>query len=289
MLDQGSLGPFLDKAIKAVLDCVKGGCIIETVYLIYLMIGIAAGVCTGLIGASGVAVTVPALTTAIGTSLAVDVVASIIVSSTFNKYGNLNLRQGMYMAVAAVTGAQIASRLAALVPEIGLGRAFGVLLIINGVMFWRRGIQKSTAVACEISPAANNETGEVSERTKPSPPVLRDHILAVILGLGIGTISGFLGAGGGIMILMVLVFVLHYPVHVAIGTSTLIMAFTAASAALGYAWNGYISLPVLIFAGIGTIIGGRSTSAFANKLSEEMLGKAAGILFVVIGVGMFFI
>lgn len=266
------------------------------VYLIYLMIGIAAGVCTGLIGASGVAVTVPALTilgigvhTAIGTSLLVDVVASIIVSSTFNKYGNLNLRQGMYMAVAAVAGAQIASRLAALVPAIGLGRAFGVLLIVNGGIFWRGGLQRPTSVGCDISPATNNKIGEISERTQSSPPMLRDHLLAVILGLGIGTISGFLGAGGGIMILMVLVFVLHYPVHVAIGTSTLIMAFTAASAALGYAWNGYISLPVLIFAGIGTIIGGRSTSAFANKLSEEMLGKVAGILFVVMGVGMLFI
>jgi len=273
-------------------------------YLLYLIIGLIAGSCTGLIGASGVAITVPALTflgigvhSAIGTSLAVDVVASVSVSSTFNKFGNLNLSQGIYMALAAIVGAQIASRLAVLVPAVGLEKAFGILLIINGIMFWRNGIQRHSNQSLEQSTTndnsiendcVENDSGEPAGSPRENTPGLREHFLAVILGLGIGLISGFLGAGGGVMILMVLVFVLHYPMHIAIGTSTLIMALTAFSASLGYAGSGNISLPILVFAGLGTIIGGRRTATFANKLSAEKLGKVAGAMFAIIGIGMCF-
>ncbi|MBS7280977.1 MAG: sulfite exporter TauE/SafE family protein, partial [Candidatus Freyarchaeota archaeon] len=66
-----------------------------------------------------------------------------------------------------------------------------------------------------------------------------------------------LGAGGGVMFLLVLIFVLKYPIHGAIGTSTLIMAITATSGAIGYSLNGNINLIIAVIVGAGTILGGR--------------------------------
>ena len=60
-------------------------------------------------------------------------------------------------------------------------------------------------------------------------------VTALILGFLVGIMTGVLGAGGGGMILLILIFVLNFPIHIAIGTSALIMAITACSGAIGYA------------------------------------------------------
>lgn len=76
-------------------------------YLLAVAIGVVTGGITSLIGASGVMVIVPVLTmffhvsahSAIGTSLFVDVIASITVSYTYFKNGNIEIKSGLWMAV----------------------------------------------------------------------------------------------------------------------------------------------------------------------------------------------
>jgi uncharacterized membrane protein YfcA len=102
-----------------------------------VVIGLCSGCITGFIGASGVLVVVPALNmllelpvhTAIGTSLAVDVIASVVVSSVYYRRGNVELRSGMWLALGAVLGAQAGSKLAAYIPEFELGG--GIQLLPN--------------------------------------------------------------------------------------------------------------------------------------------------------------
>jgi uncharacterized membrane protein YfcA len=111
-----------------------------------MVIGLCSGCVTGLIGASGILVVVPALTVvlglsvhvALGTSLAVDVIASAAVSYVYYRRKNVELKSGVGLALGAVFGAQVGSRLAAYIPEWRLGRGFSIFLIISGVGFWRR-------------------------------------------------------------------------------------------------------------------------------------------------------
>jgi uncharacterized membrane protein YfcA len=70
--------------------------------------------------------------TAIGTSLAVDVIASIIVSIVYYRMGNVELRSGLGLALGAVVGAQVGSRIAKYIPSANLGRGFGMFLVIIG-------------------------------------------------------------------------------------------------------------------------------------------------------------
>jgi len=90
------------------------------------------------------------------------------------------------------------------------------------------------------------------------------------------------------MILLILVFVMGYKVHEGVGTSTLIMAFTAASGALGHAFTGNLPMAIAIPSAIGTVVGGRLTAGFANKINEAVLGRIVGIIFAVLGALMIF-
>jgi hypothetical protein len=99
-------------------------------------------------------------------------------------------------------------------------------------------------------------------------------------------VTGVFGAGGGGMILLILVFVLNFPLHIAIGTSALIMAITACSGAIGYALYGNIRLLDGLILGFSAAGSGMVSGKFANKVNEQVLSKAVGIVFIILGLIM---
>lgn len=109
----------------------------------------------------------------------------------------------------------------------------------------------------------------------------------LLLGFLVGVVSGLLGAGGGVMVLLILVFVMQYTMHEGIGASTLAMAFTAASGTIGHAITSYLPLKAAIFGAIGTLVGGRLAATFANKVDDKVLSKVVGGMFAVLAVVMF--
>ncbi len=256
-------------------------------FIIMLGIGFTAGIMTGLIGASGVMVLVPGITMlgystfdAIGVSLFADTIASLVVSWTYYKAGNLNLKQGWWIVIGSVLGAQIGSFISPNIPEVGLGNSFGIFLIVTAIIFWRRGRK---------NPVSSNEEPVVNKYSENRIlKMLRTNIIAsgIVLGLFVGIISGLLGAGGGVMILLILVFVLNYKMHEGVGTSTLIMAFTAASGALGHAMTGNLPAKAAICCAVGTVAGGRIAARYANKVNEAILSKIVGSIFCILGIMM---
>ncbi len=259
----------------------------ESVFI--LLIGCVAGVITGLIGASGVMIVVPTLVVlgysvpdAIGASLFINTVAALIVAWTFYQNGNLNLKQGIWIAAGSVVGAQVGSFIAPYVPDVGLSSAFSVFLLISAVTFLIRGIR---TVNTDVLTAED-------ENTDPQPTsmlkLLRKNIIisGLLLGFLVGILCGLIGAGGGVMILLILVFIMQYSLHEGIGTSTLIMAFTAASGTIGHALTSNLPLKASIIGSAGTIVGGRFAARFANKINEKILSMVVGGLFVVLGIAM---
>ncbi len=259
--------------------------------LISVLIGLLSGAVTGLMGASGVLIVVPALTmaldlpvhVAIGTSLAVDVIASVVVAYTYYRNKNVDLKSGIWLALGAVIGAQLGSILAAYIPEFELGGVFSIFLILSGFGLWRKEIrQRLRLFSGALQTIKIEQEASIEKLTIEKKKIA----ITVLIGFTIGIASGIIGAGGGVMFLLVLIFILRYPIHKAIGTSTLIMAITAASGAIGYTLNNNISLIIALVIGVGTIIGGRFGAIYANRASEETLAKIVGIIFVVLGVAM---
>ncbi|MBS7270646.1 MAG: sulfite exporter TauE/SafE family protein, partial [Candidatus Freyarchaeota archaeon] len=169
--------------------------------LISVLIGLCSGAVTGLMGASGVLVVVPALTmamglsvhVAIGTSLAVDVIASIVVSYTYYRNKNVDLKSGVWLALGAVLGAQLGSIIAANTPEFELGGVFSIFLILSGAGLWRREIRQRLRLFSGAS-------GKINGEDVPSVEVVvslekKKIAVTLLIGFIIGVVSGVLGAG----------------------------------------------------------------------------------------------
>lgn len=252
-----------------------------TSVIVMLLIGLLTGVSTGLTGASGVTIVVPLLTlflgfsihAAIGTSLVVDVVAALAVMYTYYRHGRIEISSGIWVLLGSITGAQIGALIAARLPESGLGIGFGVGMIAMGIVIWLR------------SRKTKDETTSAPDEPAGKPGRIQ-IIKALLVGVGIGLLTGVMGAGGGMMILFALIFILKYPLHKAIGTSTLIMAITAFSGAVGYAIHGEIDILGGIVIGFGAVFGGLTSAKLANSFSEKKLAQVAGGLFIILGIVM---
>jgi len=251
-------------------------------YALAVVIGIVTGGITSLIGASGVMVIVPVLTmlfhtsahTAIGTSLFVDVIASLTVSWAYYKNGNIDIKSGVWIAVASIAGAQLGSLFASQMHEGTLSAAFGVVLLLAGAAL----LLRSRRTAGDAPPAPRRGVHFAREWQRV--------VTAVGIGVGIGVASGLFGAGGGVMILLALVLILSFPLHKAIGTSTLIMAVTALSSTIGYAARGYLDVLLGCLLSAGAVIGGTLGGRYANRIDERALQRAVSVCFMGLGVVM---
>ena len=101
----------------------------------------------------------------------------------------------------------------------------------------------------------------------------------------IGFICGFIGAGGGMMMLLILTSVLDYELKTAVGTSVFIMTFTAFTGAVShFAIGGMPNIAVWILCIVFTLLWARIAAVFANKATPKTLNRATGVILVVLGI-----
>ena len=110
-------------------------------------------------------------------------------------------------------------------------------------------------------------------------------IQSIVCGIVIGLICGFVGAGGGMMMLLILTSVLGYELKTAVGTSVFIMTFTALTGAVShFAIGGMPDLFVLVLCVLFTLLWARIAAVFANKAEPKTLNRATGVVLVVLGI-----
>ena len=109
-------------------------------------------------------------------------------------------------------------------------------------------------------------------------------IQSIIAGTIIGFICGFIGAGGGMMMLLILTSLLGYELKTAVGTSVFIMTFTALTGAMSHFMIG--GTPDWMVWGlcvVFTLLWARIAAVFANKATPKTLNRATGVVLVVLG------
>ena len=110
-------------------------------------------------------------------------------------------------------------------------------------------------------------------------------VQSVVCGVIIGFICGFIGAGGGMMMLLILTSVLGYELKTAVGTSVFIMAFTAFTGSMShFAIGGTPDWTVLALCVLFTLLWARIAAKFANKATPATLNRATGIVLLVLGI-----
>ena len=112
-------------------------------------------------------------------------------------------------------------------------------------------------------------------------------IQSVVCGIVIGFICGFVGAGGGMMLLLILTSVLGYELKTAVGTSVFIMTFTAFTGAVShFTIGGMPDISCLVLCIIFTLIWAEIAARFANKAEPITLNRVTGAVLVILGLIM---
>lgn len=243
-------------------------------FIVCVFAGLGAGLGTGFAGMSAAAVISPMLVTflgmepyaAVGIALASDVLASAVSAWTYHRNGNLDIRNGLTMMVAVLLFTVVGSWVSSLLPSSTMGSFSVFMTMLLGIKF----IVKPVMTTKEAM-------AQVDARTRT--------LQSIGCGALIGFICGFVGAGGGMMMLLILTSVMGYELKTAVGTSVFIMAFTALTGAVShFAIGGAPNWWVMLWCVVWTLVFARIAAKFANKAKPETLNRATGVVLVVLGV-----
>lgn len=246
------------------------------ILIVCLLAGLGAGLGTGFAGMSAAAVITPMLVTfldipayeAVGIALASDVLASGISAYTYGKNKNLDIKNGLIMMAAVLVFTMVGSYISSLVPNSTMGGFSVCMTFILGIKF----IVKPVMTTKETM---NSISGK------------KRIIQSLVCGSLIGFICGFIGAGGGMMMLLILTSVLGYELKTAVGTSVFIMTFTALTGAVSHmVIDGLPDIKVLVLCVLFTLIFAQIAARFANKASPKTLNRVTGVVLAVLGLAI---
>ena len=241
--------------------------------LVCFFAGLGAGLGTGFAGMSAAAVITPMLVTflgmetydAVGIALASDVLASAVSAYTYGKNKNLDVKNGLVMMAAVLVFTMIGSYISSLLPSSTMGNFSVFMTMLLGVKFIVKPVMTS-----------KESMGQVSAKKR--------IVQSLICGCLIGFICGFVGAGGGMMLLLILTSVLGYELKTAVGTSVFIMSFTALTGSVShFVIGGAPDLLVLLLCVGFTLIWARIAARIANKADAKFLNRATGVILILLG------
>jgi len=246
--------------------------------VIVMLLGLGAGLFVGTSSGTAGTLLIPGLTMvvgyatprAIGTSLAVDVVIGGTAGLIFLRNNNVDLRSSFLLAVTGLAGAIMGSIFTADAPEAGMNVFIGLFLMLIGISFVKNGAKRNVYFVQNAAPLT----------------VIRRHKTTALLCLGfiVGTISGFAGLGGGRMMMLVLILVLGYGVHTAVGTSFILMLFVAGVGAVSHAFHHEVVPGTVALLAPAAAAGALTASTVANKIDEDRLARVVGAIIVALGV-----
>ncbi|MCI9427647.1 MAG: sulfite exporter TauE/SafE family protein [Eubacterium sp.] len=248
-------------------------------FIICFIAGIGAGLGTGFAGMSAAAVISPMLIAflgieayeAVGIALASDVLASAASAYTYGKNKNLDVRNGIVMMMSVLAFTLAGSFLASQVPNTAMGGFSVFMTFLLGVKF----LVKPVMTTKETMNAVSGKT-RIAQ--------------SVLLGGMVGFICGFIGAGGGMMMLLALTSVLGYELKTAVGTSVFIMTFTAfTGAASHFAIGGMPDIRLFAYCVLSTLLWARIAAKFANKANPATLNRVTGAALAILGIAILFV
>ena len=286
--------------------------------LLAAVAGVLIGLSLGALGGGGSILAVPVLVYALGQSpsqattgsLVVVGLTSLVSAVAAYRAGNVLLARGATFGVVAIGGAAAGAKLSAHVPEPVLLAAFAVLmLVVGGLMGVRqlrshreglvaRERQLQPAAVASAEPAVSSLSRPAS--TPRSRPMLDDPIITfsptfacqcpralkvLVTATAVGLLTGFLGVGGGFLVVPALVLALAVPMEYAVGTSLVVITVTSAAALavrarVGSTPDWGLVLALTVASVVGGLVGARvaartDTARLSAAFTALVLGVAA--------------
>ncbi len=225
--------------------------------------GLVAGFAGGLFGVGGGIILVPLLASffgatphqANGTSLATIAATALTGLAVYAWHGNVAWSTAALLALGSIPAARWGARLAAKSSRQLLLRVFaGFLVLVAARLLWR--------------------TPEAHVHAFPLPvTIAADLTLGVLTGL----LAGYLGVGGGILMVPALMLLFGVPQPLAQGTSLAVILVTAPAGALEHARHGNVLGKLVPWLFAGAALGAPLASAIAQSMPHALLARAFAV------------
>jgi len=249
-----------------------------------ILLAVAAGALIGLslgaLGGGGSILAVPVLVYALGESpaqattgsLVVVGVTSLIGALTALRAGNVLLGRGVVFGLVAVGGAALGARASTQVPEPVLLAAFAALMLVVGGLMATRQVRAARAGADPGRPVGQAGVDDPIISFSPRFACQCPRALKVLVtATAVGLLTGFLGVGGGFLVVPALVLALALPMGYAGGTSLVVITITSATAlvtraGMGLSPDWWLVAALTLTAVAGSIAGARLAARTDTRL-----------------------
>jgi uncharacterized protein len=236
-----------------------------------LLAGVAAGIAGGLFGVGGGIVLVPMLTglfgltqhEAHGTSLAVIGATALAALAVYGAHANVAWSTAAFIALGSLVSAPFGARWASRVSAHGLKRTFAMLLALVAIrLLW------------QVPAVGGTPTLSTGARIA----------IDLLVGLATGTLAGFMGVGGGLIIVPACTLLFGMTQQAAQGTSLAVILVTAPAAAIEHSRHGNVVWRVVPMLALGAALGAPLASWGAQRLPHEWLLRAFAVFLIVTAV-----
>ncbi len=283
---------------------------------IALVAGALLGLSLGALGGGGSILAVPVLVylldqspaQATTGSLVVVGVTALIAATTAHREGNVLLGRGVAFGVVAIGGAALGAVAASHVSEAVLMASFAALmLVVGGVMVTRqvRSRRRASAPAHHrdrtpeaVGVGAGGASSDFAPREERPRPRIDDPIITfrpeffcacpralkvLVTATVVGLLTGFLGVGGGFLVVPALLLALALPMQYAAGTSLVVITLTSASALLVRAGSGTspdwgLVAALTVASAVAAVVGAKLASRIdTDRLSMAFTGLVLAV------------
>ena len=270
--------------------------------LVAVLLGVLIGLSLGALGGGGSILTVPALVYALGEPARAATTGSLVIvgmtalagAAGHARSGNVRWGTGLLFGAVGVATSFAGTALNAAVDPDVLLLAFGGLMLVAAAALGTRTSHPVPALLEDgVGGAEDARAGRpagVPLAPGPGGPghdgVLTRQTAAkvVVAGLVVGFLTGFLGVGGGFLIVPALVMVLAFPMSLAVGTSLVIIAINSAASLVARAGAGTFHWSVIVPFTLAAIVGSLAGKRVADRVDGPSLTRAFAGLMVAVAV-----
>lgn len=259
-------------------------------------LGFLVGAFGTLIGAGGGFILVPILLllypdkspdTITSISLAVVFFNALSGSYAYSRMKRIDYKSGIIFAIATLPGSILGSVITSYVPRQLFNGIFGVILVIVSIFLIVR--TKEERKSNNIVVKSGYVTRTVIDNEGVEHTFSYKPFIGIVVSVFVGFMSSFLGIGGGIIHVPVLVNLLNYPVHIATATSHFVLAIMSLSGSIVHLATGVLQPGIIQTAAlsIGVLFGAQLGAKLSKKIHGVAIIRSLAVALAIVGIRIF--
>ena len=265
--------------------------------VITLVAGVVIGLSLGALGGGGSILTVPVLVyllheqprVATTASLVIVGVTSILAATSHARSGRVRWRSAVVFGVIGIAASYGGARVNRLVDPNALLLSFAALMLVAATAMVLRTRDNTRTLPAEhelatvgAGPPTATHPGHGPQPMTPGPSRSTTAGKVLAAALLVGFLTGFLGVGGGFIIVPALVLALRYEMPIAVGTSLVIISITSLGAFTERLGTTEIPWHTIIPFTIAAVLGSFAGKHLSDRVSGATLTRAFAALLVLV-------